>query len=84
MEGLEDRVQELSGDVALLCIQLARAQAEKQTLAQRLQRLQVHEYTSVAVDTPVCAYTIIPSQGTIVRISIEGISLRQDQYQGDP
>ena len=40
MEGLEDRVQELSGDVALLRIQLARAQAEKQTLAQRLQRLQ--------------------------------------------
>jgi len=56
MEGLEDRVHELCGDLALLRIQLARAEAEKETLAQRLQRLQVQQYTSVAVDTPVRAH----------------------------
>ena len=78
MEGLEDRVQELSGDLALLRIQLARAQAEKETLTQRLQRTQIQQHTPVAVNTPVraCATQHCMRSSPRRRTGFRGHSLR--------
>jgi len=56
LEGLETRIQELTADVGQLRVQLARSEAERQTLAQHVTSLQ-------ASHAPTPAVNVVPVRG---------------------
>ena len=56
LEGLETRIQELTADVGQLRVQLARSEAERQTLAQHVTSLQ-------ASHAPAPTVAVVPVRG---------------------
>ena len=63
LEGLEARIQELTADVGQLRVQLARSEAERQTLAQHVHSLQ-------ASHAPAPAVNIVPVRGRTTSLSL--------------